>query len=213
MRVLLVNGSPHEHGCTNRALEEVAGELGRAGIETQVLWVGRQPVGGCVGCGACAKLGKCAFGEKDGVNECLARAAEADGFVFGAPVHYAHAGSSALGFMDRLFYANGRAGRPDVFAHKPAAAVASARRAGTTSALADIEKFFGISQMPVVSSRYWNMVHGNSPEEVERDLEGLATMRQLGRNMAWLLRCIEAGRAAGVGLPQSEPAVRTNFIR
>ena len=149
----------------------------------------------------------------DAVNEFRAKAAEADGFVFGAPVHYAHAGASLVGFMDRLFYSNGRAGQPDVFRHKPAAAVASARRAGTTAALDDIQKFFTISQMPVVSSRYWNNVHGNTPGEVEQDAEGLWTMRQLGRNMAWLLRSIEAGRAAGLEPPAQEPGARTNFIR
>lgn len=128
-------------------------------------------------------------------------------------MHYGRAGASLLGFMDRVFYANGRAGQPNVFAYKPAAAVTSARRAGTTSALADIEKYFTISQMPIVSSRYWNMVHGQSAEQVEQDEEGLWTMRQLGRNMAWLLRCVEAGRAAGVGLPEAEPGVWTNFVR
>ena len=212
MRVLLVNGSPHRDGCTNRALEEVARTLEAEGVETEVFWIGSRPVGGCAACGACAKLGRCAF-DDGGVNEFRGKAAGADGFVFGAPTHYGRAGASLLGFMDRLFYANGRAGQPNVLAHKPAAAVTSARRAGTTSALADIEKFFTISQMPVVSSRYWNMVHGSSAEQVEQDEEGLWTMRQLGRNMAWLLRCIEAGRAAGVPEPASEPGVMTNFVR
>lgn len=212
MKVLLVNGSPHENGCTNRALAEVARTLEEGGVETEVFWIGRRPVGGCVACNACARLGRCAF-DDGGVNEFREKAAQADAFVFGAPVHYGRAGASLLGFMDRLFYANGRAGQPDVLAHKPAAAVTSARRAGTTSALADIEKFFTISQMPIVSSRYWNMVHGTSAEEVEQDEEGLWTMRQLGRNMAWLLRCIEAGRAAGVPEPGSEAGARTNFVR
>ena len=212
MKVLLVNGSPHKDGCTNRALAEVARTLEEDGVETEVFWIGPRPVGGCVACNACAKLGRCAF-DDGGVNEFREKAAQADAFVFGAPVHYGRAGASLLGFMDRLFYANGRAGQPDVLAHKPAAAVTSARRAGTTSALADIEKFFTISQMPIVSSRYWNMVHGTSAEEVEQDEEGLWTMRQLGRNMAWLLRCIEAGRAAGVPEPGSEAGARTNFVR
>ncbi len=211
MRVLLVNGSPHKAGCTNRALEEVARSLAESGVEAETFWIGARPVGGCMACNACAKLGRCAI--DDVVNEFRGRAAEADGFVFGAPVHYSHAGASLLGFMDRLFYANGRAGQPDVFALKPAAAVTAARRAGTTSALTDIEKFFTISQMPIVSSRYWNMVHGASAEEVEQDEEGLWTMRQLGRNMAWLLRSIEAGRAAGVEAPAREPGVWTNFVR
>ena len=207
MKVLLVNGSPHEHGCTDRALQEVAGALEAEGVRTETFWIGARPVGGCTACGACGETGRCAF-EGGGVNEFAAKAADADGFVFGAPTHYAHAGASLLGFMDRLFYSAGAA-----LAHKPAAAVTSARRAGTTTALADIEKFFTISQMPIVSSRYWNMVHGNSAEEAAQDAEGLWTMRQLGRNMAWLLRCIEAGREAGVPAPSSEPGARTNFIR
>lgn len=211
MKVMLVNGSPHRHGCTDRALQEVARTLEENGVAAEIFWIGAKPVGGCIACGGCDRTGACVF--DDAVNELRAKAAEADGFVFGAPVHYAHAGASLVGFMDRLFYSNGRAGQPDVFRHKPAAAVASARRAGTTAALDDIQKFFTISQMPVVSSRYWNNVHGNTPEEVERDAEGLWTMRQLGRNMAWLLRSIEAGRAAGLEPPAQEPGARTNFIR
>ncbi len=211
MKVMLVNGSPHKTGCTNRALEEIARTLEDAGVEAEIFWIGAKPVGGCVACGGCSTRGACVF--NDTVNEFRAKAAEADGFVFGAPVHYAHAAGSLLGFMDRLFYANGRAGQPNVFAHKPAAAVASARRAGTTAALDDIQKFFTISQMPIVSSRYWNNVHGNSVEEVEQDKEGLWTMRQLGRNMAWMLKCIEAGRAAGIEPPAQEAGTWTNFIR
>lgn len=210
MKVMLVNGSPHKTGCTNRALEEVARTLEEGGINTEIFWIGRKPVGGCVACGGCARLGRCAF--DDVVNEFRNKALDADGFVFGAPVHYAHAGASLLGFMDRLFYSNGSAGEPDAFRFKPAAAVTSARRAGTTAALDDIQKFFTISQMPIVSSRYWNNVHGASAEEVEQDKEGLWTMRQLGRNMAWMLHCIEAGRAAGVPAPATEDGVWTNFI-
>ena len=211
MKVMLVNGSPHKGGCTNRALEEVARTLEGEGIETEVFWIGAKPVGGCVSCGGCGKLGRCVF--DDAVNEFRAKAAEADGFVFGGPVHYAHANASLLGFMDRLFYSNGRAGEPNVLAHKPAAAVTSARRAGTTAALDDIQKFFTIAQMPIVSSRYWNNVHGFTAEDVEADAEGLWTMRQLGRNMAWMLKCIEAGRAAGIELPAQEAGTQTNFIR
>jgi len=211
MKVMLVNGSPHKNGCTNRALQEVASELENNGVEAEIFWIGRKPVGGCVACMGCAKLGRCVF--DDVVNEFRPKAAEADGFVFGAPVHYAHAASSLLGFMDRLFYSNGHSGGPNVLAYKPAAAVASARRAGTTVSLDDIQKFFTISQMPIVSSRYWNMVHGRDAEDVEQDQEGLWTMRQLARNMAWMLKCIEAGRAAGVELPAQEQGTMTNFIR
>lgn len=210
MNVMLVNGSPHKNGCTNRALEEIAGALAAEGIESEIFWIGRKPIGGCIACQACCTKGTCAF--DDAVNEFRPKAAAADGFVFGAPVHYAHAASSLLGFMDRLFYSDGRAGNPSSFRHKPAAAVASARRAGTTASLEDITKFFTISQMPVVSSRYWNMVHGNSVEDVEQDKEGLWTMRQLGRNMAWMLKCLEAGRAAGIEPPAQESGEMTNFI-
>lgn len=211
MKVMLVNGSPHKAGATNRALEEIAAELSRQGVDSEIFWIGAKPIGGCVGCMSCNAKGECIY--DDAVNEFRAKAAEADGFVFGGATHYAHGTGSLLGFMDRLFYSNGRAGKPNVFAYKPAAAVTSARRAGTTSALDDIQKFFTIAQMPIVSSRYWNMVHGNNAEEAEQDKEGLWTMRQLARNMAWMLKCIEAGKAAGIDLPEQEAGTQTNFIR
>lgn len=211
MKVLLVNGSPHRNGCIARALEEIVTVLKEENIEAEQFWIGGRPVGGCVDCHACDKLGKCVY--NDVVNEFRELAQSTDGFVFGAPVHYAHATASLLGFMDRLFYSDGRAGTQSIFKGKPAAAVASARRAGTTAALDDIQKYFTISQMPIVSSRYWNMVHGNTAEEVEQDAEGLWTMRQLGRNMAWMLRSIEAGRNAGIAEPKQECGESTNFIR
>ena len=208
---MLVNGSPHKNGCTHRALAEVATTLDAHGIESEIFWIGAKPAAGCMACGRCRETGACIF--DDAVNEFRALAEQADGFVFGAPVHYAHAASSLMGFMDRLFYSNGKAGVPDVLSFKPAAAIASARRAGTTAALDDMQKFFTISNMPIVSSRYWNMVHGCTPEEVEQDQEGLWTMRQLGRNMAWLLKSLEAGREAGIGLPDREAGSFTSFIR
>lgn len=211
MKVMLVNGSPHKNGCTHRALAEVAAALDTNGIESEIFWIGAKPAAGCMACGRCRETGACIF--NDAVNEFRARAELADGFVFGAPVHYAHAASSLMGFMDRLFYSNGKAGAADVLSFKPAAAIASARRAGTTAALDDIQKFFTISNMPIVSSRYWNMVHGCTPEEVEQDQEGLWTMRQLGRNMAWLLKSLEAGREAGIDLPDREAGSFTSFIR
>ena len=206
MNVLLINGSPHEKGCTDTALREVAGELERSGVRTRIFWIGKGPVRGCIGCGGCAGKGRCVF-DDDRVNEALALAQDADGFVFGSPVHYAAAGGAMTAFLDRFFYA-GRG-----FALKPGAAVVSCRRAGTTAALDQLNKYFTISQMPVVSSQYWNMVHGNTPDEVRADLEGMQIMRTLGRNMAWLLRCIEAGRAAGITPPRAENMARTNFIR
>lgn len=211
MKVMLVNGSPHKNGCTHRALAEVATTLDAHGIESEIFWIGAKPAAGCMACGRCRETGACIF--DDAVNEFRTLAEEADGFVFGAPVHYAHAASSLMGFMDRLFYSNGKASASDVLSFKPAAAIASARRAGTTAALDDMQKFFTISNMPIVSSRYWNMVHGCTPEEVEQDQEGLWTMRQLGRNMAWLLKSLEAGREAGIGLPDREVGSFTSFIR
>ena len=211
MKVMLVNGSPHKKGCTNRALQEVASALEEDGIEAETFWIGSKPVGGCMGCGACKTREGCVI--DDVVNEFRPLAAEADGFVFGAPVHFAHAGSSLLGFMDRAFFSDQRPDRPSVFSHKPAAAVVSARRAGTTASFDDINKFFTIRQMPVVSATYWNMVHGYTPEDVEQDEEGLGIMRQLGHNMAWMLKCIEAGREAGIEPPARPNYQMTPFIR
>lgn len=213
MKVLLVNGSPHEKGCTYTALAEVAAALEQEGIETEIFSIGRKPVGGCVDCGGCGrpeKRGSCVFG--DPVNACLEKAAQADGFVFGAPVYYAGVAGSMSAFMDRLFMAGGHR-EQNPFALKPAAAVTSARRAGTTATLDRLNKYFLFAQMPVISSSYWNMVHGNTPEEVRQDKEGLQVMRTLGRNMAFFLKCKAAGLAAGVPLPSQEAPVKTNFIR
>lgn len=208
MKVLLLNGSPHKEGCTYTALMEAAKTLNAEGIETELVQVGSKVFAGCIGCGACRKLGKCAFGDKDGLNEILEKCREADGFLFGSPVHYASPAGAMVAFMDRLFYAGGRD-----MAHKPAAAVASARRAGTTAALDMLNKYFSISQMPIVSSTYWNMVHGSNAQDVAQDLEGLQTMRNLGRNMAWMLRCLEIGKQAGILPPEADKSNRTNFIR
>ena len=210
MKVLLLNGSPHARGCTHRALLEVGKSLEAEGIQTAFFWIGKAPIIGCQGCGGCAKAGKCVF--SDGVNDFVAFAKEADGFVFGAPVHYAAAAGGITAFLDRAFYSASSAGA-QVFRLKPAAAIVSARRAGTTAALDQLNKYFTISQMPIISSRYWNMVHGNTPAEVEQDLEGMQVMRFLGRNMAYFLKCIEAGRKAGVPLPREEGRIATNFIR
>ncbi len=206
MKVLLLNGSPRKDGCTFTALSEVACGLQAEGVQTELLQIGNKPVQDCVACGGCEQTGRCVF--DDCVNEWLEKAETADGFVFGTPVYYAHPSGRVLSVLDRMFYAGGAA-----FAHKPAAVVASARRAGTTASLDVLMKYLGISEMPVVSSTYWNMVHGNSPEEVRRDLEGMQTMRNIAKNMAWLLRCIEAGRRAGIDAPPTARAVWTNFIR
>lgn len=207
MKVLLINGSPKVKGCTYTALSEVANELENQGIETEILHVGSKPLRGCMACGGCYNTdGLCVF-KDDIVNTALDKAKEADGFIFGSPVHYAAASGQITSFLDRFFYA-GRG-----FQYKPGAAIVSCRRGGSTAAFDQLNKYFTISNMPIVSSQYWNMVHGNTPEEVRQDLEGMQTMRTLGRNMAWLLKCIQAGKAAGVPLPEKEQRVWTNFIR
>ncbi|MFL0248795.1 flavodoxin family protein [Clostridium neuense] len=206
MKVLLINGSPNAKGCTYTALCEVAKELEKENIETEIFQVGNKAVRGCIGCGGCSKTdNKCVF-DDDTVNAALEKAKNSDGFIFGSPVHYAAASGSLTSFLDRLFYAG------NCFAYKPGAAVASCRRGGASSTLDQINKYFTIANMPVVSSQYWNMVHGNNPEEVKQDLEGMQTMRTLGKNMAWLLKSIEAGKKAGIKLPEKENRVWTNFI-
>ena len=205
---MMLNGSPHDKGCTYTALMEVAGELEKAGIQTEIMHVGGDLVHGCMGCGACSKLGRCIYSQ-DKVNEAVEKMKESQGLIVGSPVHYASAGGAVTSFLDRFFYSGGA-----YAAHKPAAAVASARRAGTTATLDQLNKYFMISQMPVVSSQYWNMVHGGCPEDVKKDEEGLQIMRVLGRNMAWLLQSIEAGKASGSAVPEREKEKKTtNFIR
>lgn len=206
MKVLLVNGGPHREGCTHTALREVAAVLEEQGIETEEFWVGNEPLAGCIACGACAETGECF--RKDAVNRFLEKAGAADGFVFGSPVHYAAASGALTSFLDRVFYAGGSR-----LAGKPGATVISCRRGGASAAFDQINKYFTINRMPVVASQYWNAVHGRVPEDVLRDEEGLQIMRTLGRQMAWLLLCIQAGRAAGVPDPEREPTLRTNFIR
>lgn len=206
MKVILVNGSPHEKGCTYTALCETAAALEKSGVSTEIFWVGAKPLAGCMGCGACRSKGECVFGDR--VNEFAELAKNADGFIFGSPVHYASISGAMCSFMDRAFYSGGAALRG-----KPAAGIVSCRRGGASAAFDALNKYFTINCMPIVSSQYWNQVHGNTPDEVRRDEEGLQTMRTLGRNMAWLLKCIEAGRAAGVAFPEREEPIRTNFIR
>ena len=210
MKVILVNGSPHEKGCTYTALTEVAKTLGEAGVETEFFQLGTKPLSGCIACHKCVELKHCVF--KDRVNDFLDLAKDADGFIFGSPVHYASAGGSITSFMDRVFYADACSGRHSFYL-KPAAAVVSARRAGTTTAFDQLNKYFTISQMPVISSQYWNMVHGIASDDVKKDLEGMQIMRVLGRNMAWFLKCKEAGIKAGILFPEQEAKTATNFIR
>lgn len=207
MKVLLLNGSTRKNGCTCLALSEVAKTLNAEGVETEIIQMGGSPVRDCVGCNGCAEKSWCVF-HNDLVNEIITKAQEAAGFVFGSLVYYAHPSGQILSLLDRLFYAGGSA-----FTHKPGAAVVTARRAGTTASLDVLNKYLLDAEMPIVSSTYWNMVFGPVPELVEQDKEGLQTMRNLGRNMAWLLRCIEAGRQQGCTPPQAEHEHWTNFNR
>ncbi|MBR1747488.1 MAG: flavodoxin family protein [Clostridia bacterium] len=206
MKVLLINGSPNAKGCTYTALKEVADKLNEHGIETEIYQVGKKPVAGCIACRTCFKTGKCVF--DDGVNTLNARAEEFDAVIVGAPVYYAGPAGQACAFLDRLFYSS-----RGKWAGKPAAAVVSCRRGGASAAYDRLNKYFTIGNMPVVSANYWNQVHGNNPEEVKQDLEGMQTMRVLGENMAYLLKCLKAAKEAGVPAPVYEPRVFTNFIR
>ena len=210
MKVLLVNGSPHKEGCTYTALAEVGKALEAEGIEAGTFWIGVKPLSGCIACKTCVSKHKCVF--DDTVNQFLDIAGEYDGFVFGTPVHWGGASGAITSFMDRAFYAD-LCGGGERFLLKPAAAVISARRAGTTATWDQINKYFALMQMPIVSSRYWNIVHGAAPEQVRKDLEGMQTMRILGKNMAFFLKCKEAGLAAGIPLPEREAVTFTNFIR
>lgn len=211
MKVLLFNGSPHKNGCTYTALEEIAKTLKEEGIDSEIYQIGIKPIGACRACGACGKLGRCVI--DDAVNPFLDYAKDFDGFIFGSPVHYASACGGITAFLDRAFFTAFNSGRGDIFRHKPGAAIASARRSGTTATLDQLNKYFTITEMPIVSGRYWNMVHGHTPDEVKQDLEGLQNMRILARNFAWHLKCREAGENAGISLPKEEEIVFTNFIR
>ena len=206
MKVLLINGSPHEKGCTYTALTQIADALAGDGVDSEILWLGNGQTVGCTACTACRKLGRCVH--DDVVNVAAEKMSACDGLIVGSPVHYAAASGHITCALDRLFYSAGGTMR-----YKPAAAVVSARRAGTTATLDQLNKYFTINQMPIVSSCYWNMVHGNRPEEVLQDEEGVSIMRTLGHNMAWMIKCIRAGRQAGLEAPTTEPRAWTNFIR
>lgn len=205
MKTLLINGSPRRNGCTFTALSEVAAELEKNGISTEIFHIGSDAVRPCVACGKCFETRRCVFDDK--VNEAIAKLDEADALVVGSPVFYAAPNGSLCAFLDRMFF-----GKSGAYALKPAAAVVSCRRGGASAAFDRLNKYFTICSMPVVSSQYWNSVHGNTPEEVKKDLEGLQVMRTLARNMAWLLRCIDHAKYA-IPKPEEEPRIATNFIR
>lgn len=206
MKVLMLNGSPKANGNTNAALLEVGRTLENEGISYEIFQMGGKPVSDCIGCGQCSEKG-CAFNDDD-VNEFIAKAKEADGFVFGTPVYYAHPSGRILSFLDRVFYAGSAA-----FRFKPGASVAVARRGGSSASFDCLNKYFGIAQMPVVGSTYWNMVYGRVPGEAGQDLEGMQTMQNLAKNMAWMMKCFELGRKNGIALPDTSAVVRTDFIR
>ncbi|HHX92077.1 MAG TPA: flavodoxin family protein [Clostridiales bacterium] len=204
MKVLLINGSPRPAGCTYTALREVADALEAEGIETEFFQIGTDPVRGCIECWKCSKLGRCVF-DDDICNEMAERMIAADGIVIGSPVFYAAPAGQLCALLDRVFYAQAPA-----LAYKPAAAIVNCRRGGASAAFDRLNKYFTINHMPVVSSQYWNSVHGRKPEEVLQDREGMQTMRLVGKNMAWLLKNIEAG---GVPVPEKEPWQMTDFCR
>lgn len=206
-KVLFINGSPHKSGCVNRAMEEVCQTLKENGIESEIVWLGTKPMADCMACGTCAKTGKCVF--NDQVNEIAARLDEFDGIVIGSPVYYGGANGRITSFMDRLFYSASK----DKLEGKLGASIVSCRRGGATAAFERLNMYFTIVNMHVVGSQYWNQVHGFTAEDVEKDLEGLQTMRTLGQNMAWLLKSIEAGKENGVEAPVYEKKIGTHFIQ
>ncbi|MFH1512530.1 MAG: flavodoxin family protein [Bacillota bacterium] len=208
MNVLMINGSPHLHGTTRRALNEIAGVLKGYSIETQIVTVGQEMIHGCIACRKCGNNSHCVPFD-DLVNEAIDKMAEADGLVIGSPVYYASPNGTLVSFLDRMFFAGG-----DVFTGKPAACIAAARRAGTTATLDALLKYPLIKGMPIVSSTYWTMIHGANAADAEKDLEGMQVMRNLGRNMAWMLKCIALGKGNGISYPVPEsPKAWTNFIR
>lgn len=207
MKVILVNGSPKEKGSTYTALLEVEKKLNEYNIETEIFHVGDKPISGCRGCGACKKLGKCIF--DDSVNVFVEKAKNADGFVFGTPVHYAAMSGHLKSFMDRAFYCGGK----DTYYLKPASAVVVARRGGCASAFDEMNKYFAISEMPIISSSYWNMVYAAKPEDVCYDKEGISTMHNLAKNMAYILNCKEIAKQNGYDIPERVVPERTNFTK
>ncbi len=205
MKVLMVNGSSHKDGCTDAALNEIARSLKEEGIDSEIFFIGNEPMADCIACGKCRETGKCIF--DDGVNEFIEKAKDFDGFIFGSPVYYAHPSGRLITFMDRVFYSASKN-----FAFKPAAAIFSARRNGQVASMDVINKYFSINQMPIVSATYWNHVFGAKAEDVKEDIEGLNTMYNLGRNMAWMLKVIDLGKQNGINHPENEH-LYTNFVR
>lgn len=206
MKVLMLNGSSHINGTTMAALTEVGKALEEDGIEYEIFQIGGGPIADCLGCGQFTENG-CIFSD-DAVNAFVEKAKATDGYIFGTPVYYAHPSGRIQSFLDRVFYSSGKH-----FAHKPGASVAVARRGGTATTFDVLNKYFGITQMITVGSTYWNQVHGRNAEDAAKDLEGMQTMRNLGHNMAWVLKCLEAGKEKGLVPPTADRSNQTNFIR
>jgi len=212
MKVLMLNGSCNANGSTRAGLDIMAKVLSTQGIAAEIVCVGGKPVADCLGCGKCSELKRCVF-DSDGVNGFVDKAAEADGFVFGTPVYYAHPSGRVLSFLDRVFFSSRLKDGYAAFHHKPAASVVVARRAGTSASYDVMNKYFGISNMLAVGSSYWNEFHALTKEDVPGDPEGVQTLENLARNLAWLMKCLQAGRAAGIPLPEVRDGVFTNFVR
>ena len=207
MKVILVNGSPHKDGCTNFALEEISKELNENGIDTEIMWLGVSAISGCMACNTCLQgSNRCVI--DDSVNEFLDKAESADGFIFGSPVHFAAASGELTSFLDRVFY-----GRGKLFSGKVCASIVSCRRGGASAAFDQINKYALMSNMYVVGSTYWNQIHGTNKEEAKKDLEGIQTMKNLAKNMSYILKCIECAKNNGIEKPVYEPKIKTNFIR
>lgn len=212
MKVLMLNGSHNPNGSTNAGLEIMAKTFADEGVETEIVTVGGKPIADCIACNKCGELGKCVFGN-DGVNDFAEKAKSSDGFVFGTPVYYAHPSGRVQSFLDRLFFSSMRANGYASFRHKPVAAIAVARRAGTSASFDVMNKYAGISQMITVGSTYWNEFHALVKDDVPQDGEGVQTLQNLARNMVYVMKCLKAGRDAGIEPPVADQSVFTNFVR
>ncbi len=212
MKVLMLNGSCNVNGSTRAGLDIMAKTFAEQNVETEIVCVGGKPVADCIGCGKCAELKQCVF-NSDAVNVFVEKAADADGFVFGTPVYYAHPSGRILSFLDRVFFSSMRGTGAAAFRHKPAASIVVARRAGTSASYDVMNKYFGISNMIAVGSTYWNEFHALTQEDVPKDGEGVQTLENLARNMAWLMKCLKAGRDAGIPKPALKEEALTNFVR
>ena len=212
MKVLMLNGSFNPDGSTSAGLEIMAKTFAEEGVETEIVTVGGKPIADCIACGKCAELKRCVFAN-DGVNDFAEKAKTSDGFVFGSPVYYAHPSGRIQSFLDRLFFSTMNADRYASLRHKPCASIVVARRAGTSASFDVLNKYATISQMIVVGSTYWNEFHALTKEDVPEDPEGLQTLQNLARNMVYVMKCLKAGRDAGIMPPATKEEVFTNFVR